>query len=52
MKEERDNDIQDITEMYETKVRTLKTELDDGSQQLQTLMDEKVNLSSCIAGQW
>ena len=45
MKEERDSDIQSITEMYETKVRTLKTELGDGSQQLLTLKDEKVKFN-------
>ena len=44
MKEEKDNEIMNITEKYQTKIRTLKTELNDGSQQIESLRAEKVNV--------
>ena len=49
MKEEKDNEIKNITEKYETAVKKLSTELNDGSQQIQTLMDEKVNFTFYIS---
>ena len=47
--EEKDNEIKNITEKYETTIKKLRTELDDSSQQIQILMDEKVNLTFCIS---
>ena len=44
MKEEKHNEIMNITEKYEKKIRTLKTELNDGSQQIESLTAEKVNV--------
>ena len=48
MKEEKDNEIRNITERYETAVMKLKTELRDGSKQIQILRAEKVNVYLCI----
>ena len=48
MKEEKDNEIRNITEKYETAVMKLKTELSDGSKQIQILTAEKVNVYLCI----
>ena len=44
IKEEKDNEIRNITEMYGTTVNSLKTELNNGSQQVQSLKAEKVNV--------
>ena len=48
MKEEKDNEIRNITEKYEKAVMKLKTELSDGSKQIQILRAEKVNVYLCI----
>ena len=48
MKEQKDNEIRNITEKYETAVMKLKTELSDGSKQIQNLRAEKVNVYLCI----
>ena len=47
MKKEKDNEIRNITEKYETAVMKLKTELSDGSEQIQNLIAEKVNVYLC-----
>ena len=49
MKEEKDDEIKNITEKYETAVKKLSTELNDASQQIQTLMDEKVKFTFYIS---
>ena len=49
MKEEKDNEIKNITEKYETAVKKLGAELNDGSQQIQILMDEKVKFTFYIS---
>ena len=47
MKKEKDNEIRNITEKYETAVMKLKTELNDGNLQIQSLRAEKVNVYLC-----
>ena len=47
MKEEKDNEIKNITEKYETTVSKLKTELNDGNLQIQSFRAEKVNVYLC-----
>ena len=44
IKEEKDNEIRNITGMYETTVNSLKTEVNNGCQQIQSLKAEKVNV--------
>ena len=46
-KEEKDNEFKNITEKYDTTVSKLKTELNDGSQQIQSLRAEKVKVYLC-----
>ena len=47
LKEEKDNEIRNITAKYETTVTKLKAKLSDGSLQIQTLRAEKVNAYLC-----
>ena len=42
--EGKDNEIRNITEKYETTINKLKADLIDGSQQIQILRAEKVNV--------
>ena len=48
IKEEKDNKIRNITEKYETTTRTLRTELKDSSQQIESLKAQKVNIGLCV----
>ena len=48
IKEEKDNKIRNITEKYETTTRTLRTELKDSSQQIESLKAQKVNMGLCV----
>ena len=47
IKEEKDNEIRNITAKYETTVMKLKAKLIDKSKQIQTLRVEKVNAYLC-----
>ena len=44
MTKDKDNQIKNITEKYETTVSKLKTEVGDGGQQIQIIRAEKVNI--------
>lgn len=47
-KEEKDNEFKNGAEGHETTVRTSKTELTNGNQQIQSLKEKKVNVYLCI----